>query len=119
MPMGKGHYGKVMPEIEKATHTLLAPASRGVYLSPAMRLVATMMLLWGEDWERLSNGRRGMSEAEIADRTSLTESQVRATLQKLDDVQLVRSYADGWSLTLDRWREAVLKPWVAKAKLTP
>lgn len=114
-PIGQGFYGKPLHPIHSATLTLLAPASRGTYLSPAMRLVATMMLLWSEDWSRLSNGRRGMSAAEIADRTSLTEQQVRNTMAKLVDVQLVREFADGWELTLERWKDAVLKPWVASA----
>lgn len=84
-----------------------------------MRLVATMMLLWGEDWLRVSNGRRGFTSEEIADRTSLTPSQVEQTLAKMDDVKLVKTYADGWVLTIDRWKESVLGVWRKQAMLTP
>jgi hypothetical protein len=115
LPIGKGHYGIPIHPVLKATISVLAPASRGTYLSPAMRLVAVTMLLWKDDWDKLSNGRYGMTAAELADRTSLTEQQVIATLAKLVDVQMVRERADGWELTIDRWQEAVLRPAVARA----
>lgn len=84
-----------------------------------MRLVATMMILWEEDWHRLSNGRYGMSAAEIADRTSLTEAQVQAIMAKLVDVNLAMEMADGWKLTLEAWIESHLRPWVARANQRP
>lgn len=84
-----------------------------------MRLVGTMMLLWQEDWHRLSGGRYGMTVEEIADRTSLTDKQVRGVLEKMTKVLLVRERADGWELTVDRWVEAALRPWVAKANHRP
>lgn len=114
-PLGKGHFGEPMPPLVSATHTLLGCTSRGVHLSPAMRLVAVMMLLWGEEWRRLSNGRTGMSADDIADRTSLTTKQVTATLDKMAEVKLVQQHADGWSLTIPEWKKHALGPWMDEA----
>lgn len=115
LPIGEGHYGAPLGDLRKAVHTILSPDSRGCHLSPAMRLVATMMLLWEEDWSRLSGGRYGMTVEEIADRTSLEPRIVRATLAKMVDVRLIRERTDGWELTWKTWYEEALKPWVAHA----
>ena len=108
-------YGVPMHPVRLAAHGILGCASRGVYLSPAMRLVAVMMLLWAEDWSRMGNGRYGMTPEEIADRTSLTEKQVRDTLTKMVECRLVRERADSWELTEEDWKRSVLKHWLDEA----
>lgn len=75
-----------------------------------MRLVALTLLLWADCWEAISNGRKGMDIDAIAERTSLTEDQVRMTLTKLENVRLIQQRADGWVLTLDDYRAVVLDP---------
>jgi hypothetical protein len=119
LPLGQGHYGIPLHPLLDATHSILAPASRGTYLTAGMRLVGTMMLLWSEHWKDLTNGRYGMTVEEIADRTSLTPTQVRSVLDKMVKVRLVRERADGWELTVDRWTEEALRPWVAQANYRP
>lgn len=119
LPLGQGHYGIPLDPLKRSVMHLLGPASRGTYLTAGMRLVAMMMLLWRDEWKRMGNGRYGMEPAHIADCTSLTETQVRAILAKLVDVRLVRERADGWELTLERWEEEALRPWVAQANYRP
>lgn len=80
-----------------------------------MRLVALNLLLWGEEWERVGNGRYGMTPGEIADRTSLTPAQVTAALAKMHTVKLVAERADGYMLTIDEWKQHALGPWMAAA----
>ena len=93
------------------THILLGCKSLGVYLSPAMRLVAVTMLLWSEEWPNYSEGRYGMTYDELSDRTSLTPEQIEKTLHKMREVRLVEQRADGWMLTLDRFIGSVLAIW--------
>jgi len=92
-------------------HIALGCKSLGVYLSPAMRLVTVQMLLWQEEWPRMSEGRYGMTYDEISDRTSLTVRQVEETLYKMREVRLVEQRADGWMLTFDRFKGSVLAAW--------
>lgn len=71
-----------------------------------------MFILWADEWVKESGGRTSMSPEEIADRTSLEEQTVRATLERLANVKLIEATADGWALTLDRWRKEVFPGWV-------
>lgn len=75
-----------------------------------MRLVAAVLLLWADCWEAISNGRKGMDISVLAERTSLTHDQVRATLTKLEEVRLIRQTAEGWVLTLEEYRAHALTP---------
>lgn len=85
-------------------HLILGCQSKGVGLSPAMRLVSLTMLLWEDHWERMS-----MDYEAISDRTGLDVSVVKRTMDKLEAIRMVEAMADGWRLTLQRWREGILR----------
>lgn len=105
----------MLSPVEQSAHTVLGCRSRGVHLSPAMRLVALMFLLWESEWNAESGGRSSMSIEEIADRTSLEDHAVATTLERLANVSLIEQRADGWILTLDKWRTEVFPKWMERA----
>lgn len=90
-----------MHPFESAAHTVLAPESRGTVLPPSCRLIALMMMLWGEDWARV-----GFTPHEIADRTGMTPAQVTKALDQMFNERLVVQGADGYQLTLNDWLRA-------------
>jgi DNA-binding MarR family transcriptional regulator len=67
-----------------------------------MRLVALTILLWADVWDRPT-----IDPESIADRTSLKLSDVMGALDKLEHVGLVECYADGWKLTIQRFKQTV------------
>lgn len=93
-------------------HSVYGCVSTGVGLTPSMRLVAGMMLMWGKDWSRITEGRYGMTIEEIADRTSLAPVVIERALEQMVDCKMVERRADGWRLTIERWQESVLPFWL-------
>lgn len=99
-----------MPKIERCCHLLLGSGPRSLMLTAGMRLVAMTLLLWREEWPKISEGRYGMSADEIAACTTLTPEAVDAILVKLEGLLMVRKRADGWELTFDQWLAASGNP---------
>lgn len=107
----------MMSHLDRAGHLILAPTSWGNKLSASTRLVALTIMLWRDEHERLSGGRKSMDLDFIADRTGLSHASLEDALARLEQYQLVRKHADGWRVTFDAFVKTARTQWSGRERV--
>lgn len=101
-------------QYDSNSHFMLGRKSAGIQLSAGMRLVGLCLLQWVEEAGFVS-----VTPAFIEDRTSIPADHVDAILTKLESVGLASCYADGWQLTIDKYKNGAMLQWLGRKQRGP